>query len=154
MSPIGFLIERGLTVVDQFSTVVVGGGCSGALVATHLLAAGERVAVIEPSPRVGRGLAYNTEEPAHLLNSRAAAMSALEAQPGDFVDWCRKQGVAADGSAFLPRAVYGDYLETTLANAAAGAPGRLRRVRDSACRVRRDGRGVTVALRGGRELHG
>jgi uncharacterized NAD(P)/FAD-binding protein YdhS len=141
-------------MVDRFSTVVVGGGCSGALVATHLLAAGERVAVIEPASHLGRGLAYRTQEPAHLLNSRAATMSALDADPGDFLTWCRAHGVPADGGAFLPRLVYGDYLETTLETAAARAPGRLRRVRDCVGRVRRDERGVTLKLRGGRELRG
>ena len=67
------------------TTVVVGGGCSGALAAIHLH---QPTIIIDPGPshELGRGAAYRTNDPAHLLNSRAAAMSALADRPGDFVD--------------------------------------------------------------------
>jgi uncharacterized NAD(P)/FAD-binding protein YdhS len=139
---------------ERYTTVVVGGGCSGTLVATHLLAAGERVAVVEPAQRLGRGLAYRTEEPSHLLNSRAATMSALHERPGHFVDWCGSRGLAADPHAFLPRHLYGDYLEHTLDASATRAPGRLHRIREHALRLRVDADGTSVCLRRGRVLRG
>ncbi|GAA2352374.1 FAD/NAD(P)-binding protein [Dactylosporangium salmoneum] len=128
------------------ATVVVGGGCSGALAAIHLREDPAReVVIVDPAPfgSLGRGAAYRTVDPAHLLNSRAAAMSALADEPGDFVDWCRDQGVPVGPADFAARRVFGDYLHD-----------RLRRVsfvhvRAVATRVRADG---TVLLRGGGTL--
>jgi uncharacterized NAD(P)/FAD-binding protein YdhS len=150
----GVLRAPEVSMEDRYTTVVVGGGCSGTLVATHLLAAGERVAVVEPAQRLGRGLAYRTQEPAHLLNSRAAAMSALHERPGHFVDWCDTRGLAANPDAFLPRPLYGDYLEDTLDATATRAPGRLHRIREHALRLRVDADGASVRLGRGRVLRG
>ena len=56
------------------TTVVVGGGCSGALTTIHLSGPGDRVVLVDPAPvdTLGRGAAYRTTDPTHLLNSRAA----------------------------------------------------------------------------------
>jgi ribulose 1,5-bisphosphate synthetase/thiazole synthase len=55
--------------------VIVGGGASGAPLACHLLRSlseNIRVTLIEKNPAIGRGIAFGTADPAHLLNVRAA----------------------------------------------------------------------------------
>ena len=98
---------------------IVGGGASGTLVAVQLLEKARgpfRIALIERSGTLGRGLAYGSSEACHLLNVPAAGMSAFPDRPEDFVEW---SGAAPDH--FVPRAVYGDYLAARLAEARAQA---------------------------------
>jgi uncharacterized NAD(P)/FAD-binding protein YdhS len=59
--------------------VVIGGGASGALVALRLLeqeARPEEIVLLEPRDVPGRGLAYGTRDPRHVLNVPAGRMSA------------------------------------------------------------------------------
>src|SRR6202049_3203589 len=70
--------------------VIVGGGASGVLLACHLLRSlseNIRVTLIERNPAIGRGIAYSTVDPAHLLNVRAANMSAFADDPDHFWQW-------------------------------------------------------------------
>ena len=70
--------------------IIVGGGASGALLACHLLrdpACKLRVTLIEKGSEVGRGIAYFTDSPGHLLNVRACNMSAFPDQPDHFWRW-------------------------------------------------------------------
>ena len=63
---------------------IVGGGATGALAALHVtraLGTGIDIVVIEPAAEVGRGVAYATDDPAHLLNVRVGNMSAFPDQP-------------------------------------------------------------------------
>ena len=61
------------------TVAIAGGGAGGALLAAHLLRSGEvRVALIERDARLGRGVAYGTNFPGHLMNVPAASLS----QPG------------------------------------------------------------------------
>jgi uncharacterized NAD(P)/FAD-binding protein YdhS len=108
------------------SVLVVGGGCSGTLAAIHLLrTTSHRVTVVEPGERPGRGIAYGTTNPAHLLNSRAAAMSVSADDPQDFVTWCARRDPTMRAHSFAPRQWYGTYLQERLSDAAVRAPGRL-----------------------------
>src|SRR5437868_6088163 len=64
--------------------IVIGGGASGVLFAYQLLRRGSaafRVTLIERRSEIGRGLAYHTGNPDHLLNVRAGNMSALPEDP-------------------------------------------------------------------------
>ncbi len=126
---------------------VLGAGFSGALVALHLLAAGDaapRVLLVERARGFGKGVAYSTRHGAHLLNVRAGNMSAFPDQPGHFIDWLRSRNEMADPAGFVARATYGQYLQDMLAQAATGsdAVGRLVLVADDAVALVRsdDGR--------------
>jgi len=64
---------------------IVGGGATEILAGAHLArrldAANDEVVVIEPGEALGRGLAYATNDPRHLLNVRIANMSAFADEP-------------------------------------------------------------------------
>lgn len=67
-----------------------------------------------PSADVPRGVAYGTTSPRHLLNVRAANMALLPAQPDGFVDFARQQLPGVSGATYLPRALYGDFLQAQM----------------------------------------
>ncbi|QKW10824.1 FAD/NAD(P)-binding protein [Streptomyces sp. NA04227] len=98
--------------------------------------AGLRVYLIDPGTHTGRGLAFGTDVPGHLLNVRASGMSAHRDDPEHFVRWLDGR---AKGEDFVPRALFGQYLADCLdaacerAGAGTGAAtgaGRLERVHD------------------------
>jgi uncharacterized NAD(P)/FAD-binding protein YdhS len=99
---------------------VIGGGASGTLTAFYLLREATavrvplRIALIDRCGRHGLGQAYSTSNDAHLLNSRAARMSAVADDPGHLLRWAEAQGITHDG--FLPRPAYGRYLSELLAD--------------------------------------
>jgi uncharacterized NAD(P)/FAD-binding protein YdhS len=103
------------------AVAVIGAGFSGTLLTLHLLRrcpGSVRVHLIEKNSRFGRGLAYSTGNPSHLLNVPAARMSAFSDQPGHFVEWLRDHGpdTAANeaGTSFIERHVFGDYVRHLL----------------------------------------
>ncbi len=103
---------------------VVGAGFSGSLQAINLLRHdGPRATLVERRSTAGRGVAYSTAHPGHLLNVRAANMSALPDDPGHFLRWLAEHHPEQDG--FVPRTLYGDYLGDLLAETLAAAPDRL-----------------------------
>ncbi len=98
---------------------VIGGGASGVLTAINLLAADTdhtlSVTIHEASGIVGRGIAYGTCDPRHLLNVRARHMSAFTDIPSDLLDWAARTGRDVDPQGFLPRMEYAAYLQDCLA---------------------------------------
>ena len=101
---------------------IVGGGFSGVALAAQLLRGGDgtlRVTLLEAGARLGRGLAYGTRDPAHLLNTRAGRMSLFAEDPAHFVRWNRAHGRNVAPEDFVARSVYGDYVEDTLSTLAA-----------------------------------
>ncbi|CAN7401652.1 FAD/NAD(P)-binding protein [Phenylobacterium sp. LjRoot219] len=137
------------------TVAIIGGGFSGLLSALHLLRAAPELTVrlIERAPRFGRGRAYSTRDPGHLLNVRAANMSAFPDRPDHFVDWLGAGERARDW--FVGRRQYGDYLQDLLKDAvsAPGRPGRLLLEQDEAVQVRRDGERFRIELALGRAIH-
>ncbi|MGP1308669.1 MAG: FAD/NAD(P)-binding protein [Phycisphaerales bacterium] len=102
------------------SVVVIGGGFSGAAVVSHLAAnAGRplRICMFEPSPRIGRGIAYSPTGDHLLLNVPAAKLSVWPDKPGDFASWCAFAGRPTEPGAFLPRAWLGEYAEWSMSSA-------------------------------------
>jgi len=131
---------------------IVGGGASGTLVAVQLLRQARapwRIALIERSGALARGVAYGPAEPCHLLNVPAAGMSALPDDEDHFVRW---SGAAPE--AFVARPLYGAYLEALLADAhRRAAPGiSLQLVCGDAIAAAVDGAGPRILLRDGREI--
>ena len=78
------------------------------------------IAIIDRSPPIGRGAAYGTDCPEHLLNVPAARMGAYPDAPEDFYKWVAVRvgrtgfpSSVAPGD-FLPRYLYGEYIYFTL----------------------------------------
>jgi uncharacterized NAD(P)/FAD-binding protein YdhS len=103
--------------------VIVGAGFCGTAVAVHLLrqSRGPLTIKLVDSGRIGRGAAYLDGDRSLLLNVPAGRMSAVSAEPADFLEFVRQRQPAAGAEDFLPRAVYGDYLEALLARAESSA---------------------------------
>ncbi|MFK0163294.1 FAD/NAD(P)-binding protein [Rhizobium sp. NPDC090279] len=106
--------------------VIVGGGVSGTAVAFHLLQrqllrAGQ-LFIFEPRERLGAGLAYDTQDPAHRINVPAAKMSLLPDDIEHFQRWLLEgnaladdgSAVAANGSLFPQRSVFGRYINSMI----------------------------------------
>jgi uncharacterized NAD(P)/FAD-binding protein YdhS len=96
---------------------IVGAGASGTLLAAHLLrAGGARVVLVERGASIGRGVAYGTSFAGHLLNVPAASMSGLPDDPDHFLRFvCEQHDPATRHTTFVPRMVFGSYLEAVLA---------------------------------------
>jgi uncharacterized NAD(P)/FAD-binding protein YdhS len=79
---------------------------------------------------MARGLAYGTQSRDHLLNVPAGNMSALPHDPHHFLRFCQRQRPDTGEGTFVPRRLYGDYLEWMLreAEACATADSRLTRI--------------------------
>ena len=109
------------------TVAVVGGGFSGSVFALKFAQANPsaRVVVIERGRIVGRGLAYGACAPDHLLNVPVSRME-LGLDPG-FADWLmHRRDVLSDAleeaggeltSAFVPREMFGAYLEERVSDA-------------------------------------
>jgi uncharacterized NAD(P)/FAD-binding protein YdhS len=75
-------------------------------------------------------VAYAAHEFPYLLNVPAARLSADSEDSLQFLQFARRRIADADGEDFLPRALYGDYLQDVLSRAERAAPAhvRLRRI--------------------------
>jgi uncharacterized NAD(P)/FAD-binding protein YdhS len=103
---------------------VIGAGFSGTIATLHLLKRlplDQPVLLCERAPEFARGVAYSTGNADHLLNVRAANMSALADEPQHFAEWLKGRGAAAregtlDTAAgvFARRGLYGQYLRSLL----------------------------------------
>ncbi|WP_347137787.1 FAD/NAD(P)-binding protein [Paracoccus sp. SSK6] len=136
--------------------VVIGGGASGVLMAAHLLRDDQgqaRVTIIEGRHMLGCGIAYSTDDPDHLLNTRASGMSAFPDQPDHFRDWLAGQGIPADprlGDGFVSRSTYGAYMASLVEPWSRGEGARrLRCLRETCVGLTQDMGGVTAHLSGG-----
>ncbi len=134
---------------------MIGGGASGTLAAIALLRHTRAdVGVVEPRPRLGRGVAYSTPDRLHRLNVPAGSMSALPDDPDHLVRWLEtRDGEDAGPFSFPRRSEYGVYLAETL-RAAAGerADDRLTHLRTSVRGIEQRADGWALRLQSGGEL--
>ncbi len=126
-----------MTVPDPMQTcdiAIIGGGAAGVLTAIGVLrgARGElRVVLVEPQLPLGRGVAYATRRPEHLLNVPAGKMSGFPDRPDDFLDYLVAHdalpgtGRDALAQAFVARHHYAAYLRQRLQEAVDASPARL-----------------------------
>ena len=116
---------------------VIGAGLAGTAVAMHLLREGAAgVVLIEREREPGRGTAYGTRRPEHLLNVPARRMSVWPDDPTEFARWWERRG--GDAEDYAARMLFGDYICELMT----GAAERIETV---------SGEAVDVGLSGGRE---
>ena len=130
---------------------IIGGGAAGVWQAAALSILGAReIAIVEPGEALGRGLAYSTDNPGHLLNVTA---DKLDAHPMDgfegFIPWLQRHGMTA-GETYFPRKVYGDYIGDVAASIRDRA--RLSHLRARATSMTAVPGGFRVALENGDAL--
>src|SRR6202161_2595213 len=145
-------------VNEKRHVVIVGGGASGVLLACHLLPRlpdNIRVTLIEKNPAIGRGIAYGTADPAHLLNVRAANMSAFPDDPDHVWRWLQVTNSAvadSDQFCFVSRQIYGRYIESLLQDLSRGKNRELRIVQGECIAVTPSPSGAVVRLRDGSSI--
>ena len=114
--------------------VIVGAGFSGTVLTVNLLRdpprEGADIVLIERSQSIGRGVAYAAHDYPYLLNVPAARLSADPQDPSQFLRFAKGRLPNVRAMDFLPRALYGDYLQDLLLQAERAAPAdvRLQRV--------------------------
>src|SRR3954453_3168706 len=97
---------------------VIGGGFCGAMGGGQLGVRGIASVLVDGSGRVGKGVAYSTTEPAHLLNVRAEGMSAWAGDHDHFARRFEAQG--GDRRGFAQRQFFARYLGDILDEAIDG----------------------------------
>jgi uncharacterized NAD(P)/FAD-binding protein YdhS len=138
--------------------VIVGGGLTGAAAAIQLLRTIDYsfdLVMIEPEEQLGRGLAYGKAEAFHLLNVRAGKLGIFPDQPNDFAAWARGRNFGIrprfdppePSRAFLPRRLFGAYVEARLQEEIANRPDvSFVHLRSAATEVRRSPVGYEIAV--------
>ena len=130
----------------------MGGGFSGVAVAAQLLRRGRpvRVTLVNRFGPIGRGVAYRTRMEGHVLNVPAGGMSALPDDSEHFLRWARGRIGAIAADTFVPRSLYGEYLEFVLREAERGtSAGSLERVVGEVLDIEPDGEGAWLSLADG-----
>ncbi len=155
-------MDSNLLIAHSSTTTIalVGAGFSGTLVAAHLLKTANRpllIKLIERSHDIGLGVAYSTDTTSHLLNVSAGKMSAFPDDPGHLLRWLHynRSELAAflpndlNASSFIPRQIYGLYIQSILefAEATAASNVRLERVIDEVVAVEPQAKRAIVSLR-------
>lgn len=139
------------------SVAIIGGGASGVLLAAHLLRCsdpGLRVTLIERDGRFGQGVAYSARHREHRVNVPAHGMSAFADDPDHFWRWLqgREPGRHASSWTFVPRRLYGAYLEDVLRDAGERMPGRLLVLSEEVETLEQTAQGVSVTLANGTRI--
>lgn len=142
------------------NVLILGGGASGTLLAIQILRANTNVKItlIERTTSPGKGIAYGSADPIHLLNVRASNMSAYHDLPNHFVRWLDENGGGAntvDGNEFrfASRLAFGNYLSSELQRLGA-ATGRCTHIQGEAVALARSPNGIVVTLDNFRRVSG
>jgi len=110
--------------------VIVGAGFCGTVLAANLLrrppSGATDLVLVERGAEMGRGTAYAARDFPYLLNVPAARLSADSGDALQFLRFAQRRLPDADGGDFLPRAMYGDYLQDALLQAERAAPAHVR----------------------------
>jgi uncharacterized NAD(P)/FAD-binding protein YdhS len=125
--------------------VIVGAGFSGTAVAINLLRLSywrpARIVLVDRAPRIARGAAYAERSHPYLLNVPAGRMSMSSSDPLEFLKFAQQRQPGATEDDFLPRSLYGAYLESVLLDAELSSPShvQLHKVRGEVCSIQRIG---------------
>ena len=149
--------------------VVIGGGFTGVAFVIHAIRACPAgvdldFIIVEPSAELGRGIAYGTSDPLHRINVPSDRMSLFAGDSTHATRWLQAHDAIdagssdGQGSYYVSRARYGEYVAATLSKVVAEAAShvRVRHRRATATGVRKaesGDPGYTVTLDDGSHLH-
>lgn len=131
---------------------IVGAGFSGTAVALNLLRkpprTPTRIVLIDRGGAFGRGLAYAARDFPYLLNVPASRMSATPDTPSEWQQFAQRRLGHVGPQDFLPRQMYGDYLNELLLTAEMQAPRhvRLDKVRSQVSAIERTERHLQLRV--------
>jgi uncharacterized NAD(P)/FAD-binding protein YdhS len=137
----------------EVDVVVIGGGFTGLMTLAHVLDScpQARVAVLEREPRRAPGVAYGACDPHHLLNVPAGRMGVVAADVSAFHRWLGSHAAGAfEPGDFVPRTMFGKYLNEEIRLRLAPHRERAWLVRGHVTRLDVTASGVTVGLADGR----
>ncbi|MEH2177854.1 FAD/NAD(P)-binding protein [Nostoc sp.] len=155
------MIDSNVLITHPSTTTIalVGAGFSGSLVAAHLLKTANRpllIKLIERSHDIGKGVAYSTDTISHLLNVSVGKMSAFPNDPSHLLRWLNYNRSELgtflpsdlNASSFIPRQIFGLYIQSILeeAEATAASNVRLERVIDEVVAVEPQAKGAIISL--------
>ncbi|MBU6141339.1 MAG: FAD/NAD(P)-binding protein [Proteobacteria bacterium] len=112
-----------LATTNEKHVAIVGFGMSGLiafynLVKNYPASSGKLVVrIFEKSPSLVKGTAYSTKNPNHLLNVLASRMGVVEEDVEHFFKWLCRKGYSYQKTDFVPRQIFGIYLEDILQSA-------------------------------------
>lgn len=135
--------------------IIIGSGFSGTVTAIEFLrrrGPNVNVILINRSGPMARGLAYGTNSPSHLLNVPAGNMSAITDEPHSFLDFCQSRHPDTTSNAFIPRQIYGEYLQQLLEIELAKVPHTARHLVAEVSRLESMGSGARLHLSDGQAL--
>ncbi|MGW1175127.1 FAD/NAD(P)-binding protein [Kitasatospora sp. NPDC002543] len=139
---------------------VIGGGAAGtsvldALVRRHDGRRPIEVTVFEADKQYGPGRAYQADSSAALVNQPARHMSLRHDQPDHFLAWYRARApLPADPDFYVPRTLFGEYLESSFHQAVedgAAVSVRVRTVGERVVALFRSGAGFLARTPAGEE---
>lgn len=133
---------------------IIGAGFCGAMTAIHLLSQNKldyRVVLIDPCAYAGRGIAYGVESNAFLLNVHADSMGAYSDRPEDFFSWIKQNQLPYAANDFVPRKIYGDYLEFLL-DQEKDSSDRIEFIRSSVVQISKESDGWNIFLENGSNI--
>jgi uncharacterized NAD(P)/FAD-binding protein YdhS len=108
---------------------IIGGGFCGTVLAARLLrrppAEPCRIVLVERGEQIGRGVAYRTSQYRPLLNVPATRMSADPDDPLQFARFAHDRDPASAALQYLPRELYGEYLQDLLRQSVQAAPAQV-----------------------------
>ena len=154
--------QLGGTASSACAIAIIGAGFSGTMAAIHLrrlLPPDQVIFLIERSGRFARGLAYADTGAAHLLNVRAANMSAFPDDAGHFERWVEANAANWPGEIhrtpagiFATRRFYGRYLRAALHAEISASGGTVRLLADEVQALAPTPGGWRLACRSGKSI--
>lgn len=103
--------------MNHVDVAVIGGGLSAASTVINLiehLDPERTIGVIGRTRSLGLGTAYSTTDEVHRLNVPAGRMSLFPDRPNDLCAWLDSNGAAHGSEDFIPRKLFGAYVQDTL----------------------------------------
>ncbi len=137
---------------------IIGAGFTGTSLAVALsetLPTPSAISLIDARGTFGPGLAYGASDPCCVVNSPAAKISVFGDRPGHFAEWLAKhepEVAAAHRDGFVPRAVYGRYLQDVLEAAISRSDIAISRVWAQVIAIEREGSRYRLRLSAGQSL--
>lgn len=116
------------------TVAIIGGGFCGALTLIQLVEQAKyplSIVLINNNNQTVKGIAYSSYNPKHVLNVPAAKMSAFPDDPDNFINWIKSKPEYSEfvneelNDRFLPRVIYGRYLEELFNNTMQNLPGNV-----------------------------